>query len=368
MHPLNALILGLVIAWAVKRRNGIDPLGHWRWVAAACGSLFAYIEVGFTLMGPGAYAQAYHGVLWSVVLLPFYAFTIATVLGGLSGKGWGAVFPPVVGGLIGTWFLGLMTEEGIFPLAMLVDWRVGASLLNNFDFILLGLCALGIAMALVFPIFDRDLARLTLICVIGYISLTVLWAWQAHAFGERYADALKLHDAKVEVLPQPLSPMNWRVIVEEPNGRLHDTLVNLSRTKELKVGPGATRAARIDALYKPRDRAVWRIYRRYGGQGADDETQRRVRRAWYAWQDSPFGWYGRYAVFDKLYNLPAAAGGVNLGCIGFMDLRFEAARQEARGMYLVCPARGGGARIFQPVNKDGTGWRELIPMMAGEGR
>jgi len=68
----------------------------------------------------------------------------------------------------------LLTEEGVFPLAMLADWRVGLSLLNSFDFIVLGLCVLGVVMALVFPVFDRDFARLTVICVLGYVALTVL--------------------------------------------------------------------------------------------------------------------------------------------------------------------------------------------------
>lgn len=368
MHPLNALILGLVVAFAVKHRNGINELGVWRWVAGACGALFAYAEYSLLLMGPGVYAQAYHGILWSVVLLPFYAFALATVLGGLSGKGWNAVFLPVAGGLTTTWLLGAMTEEGVFPFAMLINWRLGLGLLNSFDFILLGLCALGLLLAAMFPRFDRDFARLTLISVVGYISLTVFWAWQAHTFGEKYAEALGLRQVKVNVLPQPLSPQNWRVIVEEPNGRLHDTLINLSRTHELKVGPEASRAARIDALYKPRSQAVWRIYKRFGGEGVDEDTQRRARRAWYVWQEGPYGWYGRYAVFDKQYSLPAALGGMNLGCIGFMDIRYVSAQHPAKGMYLICPARGGGARVFQPVKDDGTGWREWIPVLSGEVR
>ncbi|MBI1309517.1 MAG: hypothetical protein GC129_06720 [Proteobacteria bacterium] len=363
MHPLNALMLGLVAAWAAKRRNGVDPIGRWRILAAAVGSLFAYSEVVFALLGPGAYAQAYHGLTWSAVLLPFFAFTLAGAVGAICGRGWAAVFPAIVAGLVSTWFLGLLTEEGIFPLALLVHWRVGLALLNNFDLILLGLCAVGIILALVFPIFDRDLARLTLICVVGYVLLTVFWAWRAHAFGERYAEAMNLHDVVVHELPQPLSPLNWRVIVEEPSGRLHDTLINLSRTHELKVGEGASRAARIDALYKPMDRAVWRIYRRYGGPEVPAERQRRVRAAWEAWQDSIYDWYGRYAVFDRFYSVPAATGGLQLGCVGFTDLRTEGARHPERGRYLVCPARGGGARIFQPVGAEGEGVMELIPMM-----
>lgn len=368
MHPLNALLSGLVVAWAVKRRNGINDLGPWRWIAGASGSLFAYSEYALLLMGPGAYAQAYHGIFWSALLLPFYAFALATVVGGLSGKGWSAVFLPVMGGLISTWILGTMTEEGVFPLALLVDWRLNFGLVNGFDFILAGLCMLGAALAVLFPSFDRDFARLTLFTMVGYLSLTVLWAWQAHTFAERYMEAVGVREAKVHVLPQPLSPQNWRVIVEEPNGRMHDTLINLSRTKELKVGPDDGRVARIDALYKPRNQAVWRIYRRFGGEGVDDETQRRVRKAWYAWQEGPYGWYGRYAVFDKQYSLPASAGGVNLGCVGFIDLRYVGARHTAPGMYLVCPARGGGSRMFRPVDDSGTGWSEWIPVLSGEVR
>lgn len=370
MHPLNAVMLGLVVAWAVKRRNGVDPLGPWRYVAALAGSLFAYVEIVFGLMGPGAAAQAYHGITWSVVLLPFYGFMLSGIVGGISGRGWGMVFAPVLGGLIGTWTLGILTEEGIFPLAMLASWRLGLGLLNSFDFVLLGLCVLGVIMARVFPMFDRDMSRITLGCIVMYVAMTVFWGWQAHKFGENYATVLGLKDVEVHALPQPLSPLNWRVIVEEPSGRLHDAMINLQRSKEIKVKENMSRAARIDALYKPKSHAVWRVYRRYGGPHVKEDVQRRVRGAWHAWQEGVYGWYGRYAVFDGEYGLPAAVGGMNLGCVGFVDLRMEGSARQNRGRYLICPARGGGARVFQPVDGE-KGWsavRELVPLVSGENR
>jgi hypothetical protein len=149
--------------------------------------------------------------------------------------------------------------------------------------------------------------------------------------------------------------LNWRVIVVEDNGRVHDTMINLGRSKETVVVDNATRAARVDALYKPRVRAVWRIYRRYGPRELPEEEQRRIRRAWYAWQATPFGWQGRYAVFDAFYQLPD--GGRQLACVGFEDLRLDGARNTAKGTWIVCPGQSADlppprqARRRRPVGR-----------------
>lgn len=350
MHPVNALLLGLLLAVAVKRRNGPDRLGAWRLVAGGAGALFAYSEIFLYFVSPGAAAQGYHGLTWSALLQPFYAFFLAGVVGGLCRQGWSAVFAPVIAGLSATWLLGAMTEEGMFPLAMLLDLRLALGVLARFDVILAGLCLLGLGMALFMPAYNRDLARLAAGCVLVYVVLCGWWAWEARSFGVHYAQAMELEDARVRVVPQALSPLNWRVIVIDGSGRLHDTLVTLRRVKDTER----------KVVYHPLDEAVWRIYRRYGPRELTDDEQRRVRRAWYAWMGTPFGWYGRYAVFDKFYS------GNGAGCVGFRDLRYDNV-PGTRGAYVICPGRGGVARVFRPVGEaQEGGWprlRELVPIM-----
>lgn len=363
MHPLNALALGLLAAVALMPRG--DGLGGWRWVAAGAGALFPYSEVLLGLMGPGTLAQAYHGLTWSVALMPFYALALAGFLAATAEADWRKMLAPVAAGLATTWILGALTDDGVFPLALLGDWRLALGVLNGFDLVLLGLSVMGLVMVWVFPPYDRELARLSLGCVAVYLLLAGWWAAAAHRFGDMYAEAMRLDGAHVHALPQPLSPRNWRVMVVEGNGRIHTTLVNLARRKELD-SDGLTGAARVEARYKPLDNAVWRIVRRYGDAGMGEDRQRRVRQAWYAWQATPFGWLGRYAVFDRF--AAVAQVGPGAACVQFRDLRYNRHYDPARGVYVVCPAAGGRARMFSPLGApDVQGeWKavdELIPVM-----
>ena len=359
MNPINGILLGVLAALALKRKNAakapVDPLGHWRWIAATVGALFPFSEVLLYFLSPGAQAQGMGGLTWSLLLMPVYAVALAGIIGMFARRSWEDMFPPVVAGLGATWTLAALTEPGLFPLALLLDWRLGLAVLNGFDVVMVGLCVVGLGMAYAFKIYDRDLARLTLVCVLGYVGAAGMWSWQAREFGRHYAELQEIAAPKVMVIPQMLSPLNWRVVVAETNGRLHDTMITLGR------GSGREREVSDDP-YKPRDMAVWKIYRRFGALDVPAEVQRQVRIAWYSWQNTPYAWLGRFAVFDRMF-LPQEVG-LNLQCVGFRDFRAESAHEIAAGTYVVCPM-GTRARVFQPsgvMDKKGNwpGMRELV--------
>ncbi len=352
----NGILLGVLLTVALKRKNDVDPLGHWRWIAAAAGALFPHCEVFFRLLGPGTLTQGLQGLTWSLMLMPVYAVALAGVLAMFARVGWDAMFRPVVAGLGASWVLAALTEPGIFPLALLVDWRLGLGVLDGFDVIVSGLCLIGLGMAYGFKQFDRDLARLAVACVIGYIGVAAMWNWQARSFGWHYARVQNIHNVVVRVVPQALSPLNWRIMVAEPNGRLHDTMITLGRGNPHEKGAG-------ESPYAPRDAAVWRIYRRYGGSEVPEDTQRRARLAWYGWQDTPFGWLGRNAVFERMYAQQEV--GIGVTCVGFKDYRTRGDERAFAGTFVVCPV-GERVRVFQPSGpKDAKGnWPRMVELVS----
>lgn len=352
------------MGYALKRRNGADPLGPWRWVAGGAGALFAYSECVIGLVDKGVAAEAYRSLTWSLVLLPFYAFLLAGLVGAVSRKGWSAVFTPVVAGLLSAWVLAVLTETGVAPFAMLVNWRLALGVLNHFDLILAGLCVAGLALVLAVPRFNRDLARVAAAAVAVYVGYAGYCAYEARSFGEHYAETMGLKDAVVEAVPQPLSPTNWRVVVED-GGHLHDTMVNLRRKTVKVAGDKALKIARVEALYRPLDKAVWRVYSRFGPSDLSAPSRRRVHGAWQAWQDTPYGWYGRYAVFDGFVGVPQVGAGI--ACVVFMDLRYDGMAHAERGTYVICPGEGGRARVFRPSGPakgvgQWPGFYELVPL------
>jgi inner membrane protein len=351
----NSILLGVVLALAFKRKNAVDHLGHARWAAAAVAAVFPYSEIFFYFLGPGTLAQGMQGMTWSLLLMPVYAVALAGVIGMFIGKTWEDLFAPVVGGLAATWCLAALTEPGIFPLALLVDWRLGLGVLYSYDVVLGLVCVVGLGMAYAFKVYDRDLARLTLACVVGYVAMAGLWSWQAREFGYTYARVQKIAHPEVRVVPQMLSPLNWRVVVTEFNGRMHDTLITLGRE-------GAKERGASDSPYRVREAAVWKIHRRYGAMEVPEETQRQARIAWYGWQATPFAWLGRYAVFSRLY-VPQEVG-IGIACVGFHDIRAQSEDEIVDGTYVVCPV-GTTARVFQPSGKQDKkgnwpGMKELV--------
>ncbi len=368
MHPLIALAVGLVLSWAVWRPANTDEpdeLGWWRLAAGAAGALYPSLDVLFRLLGYGTYIQLADGIMWALPLLPFHAIIVAAGMAAISQRSFTALYVPTLTAMGGSAFLALLTTDGMAPLAMLWDGRVGFKILHTFDALVLGLSVLTLIVGAIFFPFRHYIARMGLVCLGLYILSGAGTAWQARSFGWDYAEQHALEHVRVTALPQPLSPMNWRVIVEETErGLMHDTLINLKRKDVIKIPEsGATRAARIDALYRPRAKAIWRVYDRYGKAGEDTSDERqRAKLALQAWQAAPLGWLARYAVFDgtisEPLNIPAT-------CVRFVDLRFVAARDEAYGTYVVCPANNGGMpRLLQP---DGESFTELVPWMTVSG-
>ncbi|MCP5404977.1 MAG: hypothetical protein H6922_01980 [Pseudomonadaceae bacterium] len=357
MYSVVALAVGLVAALAAMERGREDTLGWWRVAAGATGALYPYVmDMLLWLLGSGAYLQMQHGFFWALPLAPFHAIAVAAGLRAASGKLFGELFVPVAAGMASTIMLALLTSDGIAPLALLWDGRVGLNVLYDFDALVFGLSALTLVLAGVFYPLRMYVARMGLVCLVLYVLSTAGFAWQARGFGGDYAEEHGLEDSDVVAVPQALSPMNWRVMVTDNQGFVHDTLINLKRDKVLTVKEGDTRAARIDALYRPRRLAVWRVYDRFGRAGEDTAEDRlRVERAWDAWQDTSFAWYGRYAVFDGLVQEPLR--GLKATCVQFVDLRYEAARDEEHGVYVVCPKAKGGARVLRPDDGD---YEELV--------
>ncbi|RYG60371.1 MAG: hypothetical protein EON60_07395 [Alphaproteobacteria bacterium] len=356
MTLLNGILLGILLALALKRKNAVDPLGHWRWIAAVAGALFPHVEVVFTLLGPGTITQGLQGVTWSLLLMPVYAVALAGFMAMCARVDWEDMFRPIVAGLSAAWLLAVLTEPGIFPLALLMNWRVGLAVLDGFDVIVAGLCIVSLGMAYGFKLFDRDIARLAVACVLGYIGVAALWSYQAREFAYDYARVQSISNPVVHVLPQALSPLNWRIVVAEANGRVHDTMITLGRGSPHEKGA-------VASPYAPRDAAVWKIHRRYGGMEQPEETQRRARLAWYGWQDTPFGWLGRYTVFERLYAQQEV--GIGVGCVGFKDIRVRSEEDAVEGTYVVCPV-GDVVRVFRPSGpKDKKGyWPRMVELVS----
>jgi inner membrane protein len=131
---------------------------------------------------------------------------------------------------------------------------------------------------------------------------------KALEFGEQFARAHGMTNARVSAQPRPVSPFNWTVYVSDERAH-HFAHINVAR-KTPRAG-GESFIAKLDAPYLPRSMAKWETRARYGDS---DSTARLAKDAW----DSP-----ALAVYRWFADLPAVDG-VTAGstCVWFVDLRF----------------------------------------------
>lgn len=329
MHVSLSFLIGLVCAWAFKRRRGDGQLGYHRPLAGGVAAAFPHIDQVVNFIAPSFAPAVQGGLTWSVLLLPIWAFIVAGVFGLLGRGKLKDFYGFVLGSLLVSFLLALASGEGIRPFEPFSTQTLALNLFYAFDLTILIICLLTLVFRFIFKGLKRDLSRVGLVAIIVYAAVVASFHYKAESFAMQYVAALELEPTGIHALPQPISPMNWRLVVETERERLHDTMINLFREKEVETDDTSTRAKRIDALYKPLDRAVWRIYRRFGNRDYPSRAMQ-VQEAWLILQASSVAWESRFAVFTRFEEY------LNQRCVRFRDLRTIGARRPDVGQYLVC--------------------------------
>lgn len=353
MNPLVVLAVAALVVLATKRRNGPDGLDAWQFAAVFAGCLWPFAEVVLWLLGDGVYWQGRHALFWSLPLMPVFGGVVAGLMSPAVRMPVQRLLPGVLTGMLLTLLMGMLTADLVAPLATVSNVRVGLGWLHPLDMVVAGFAALGLVMGWVFPLFNRDMARLALGCVVIYVLASGGLAWEATRQARMYAKALALGPVEVAVRPGGGNPLYWEISVEERNGRLHTARVNLMHSNGYEAQAGEAADA-----FPPINAAVWDVASRFGeGAGLSTRDQRRVRLAWYGWQVTPFQVYSRTAVFDGFVFPPL---GKATYCVRFRDVwDADAAR------FVICPAprEDEQTRVYRV--RGGSSPVELGPVMGG---
>jgi hypothetical protein len=332
MHSFVAFLFGMMCAWALPQSSKYPPLGRWRALAGGLAAIFPHIEEVFLLLGSGksTYIQFLHSVTWNPFLVPLYSLLLAVLMAKLIRHSWQALFPIMLISMMFSSLLAMFTLDGVKIFYPINDFTIAFSSLYTFDLTILGLALLVLALDFVLPRWSKDLSRFGMLCIVVYIGIITTFAWRAEEMAEQYAEALNLKTKAIYTIPQPISSMNWRLIVKTKDDRMHDTMVNIGRQEGIEISDTSNRATRINALYKPVDKAVWRIYRRFGS-GEDKSFIKDV------WHDQP-EWLQHYTRFHVFRRLSVKN---NMPCVEFKDLRTIGARNTESGLFISCKTKNG---------------------------
>lgn len=332
MHSFVAFVFGVMCAWAVPQSKKAASLGKWRPLSGGLAAIFPHIDIIFLLFGRGEeiFIQFSRGITWNPLLVPLYSLVLAAIIGKISKKSWQVFFPIVLISMLLSVLLAIFTFEGIKPFYPVSDMVLSLSAIHSFDLTILGIALAVVVLDFALGNWGRDISRIAIVAIAIYIGVVITFSWRAEGMAEQYAEALGL-EGEAYALPQPISPMNWRLIVTTSDDRIHDTLVNIGREDELEVKEDSNRASRINALYKPLNKAVWRIYRRFG---KDLDKSTFVKDVWMA-QPSWLQEYIKFHVFRKLTMKD------NVPCVQFKDIRTIGAKNVESGIVTFCKKANG---------------------------
>ena len=307
---------------------------------------------------PLTYLTTHRGITHSVAMLPLWALVLAVAFMWILRKkySWRA-FVGVIALGIGVHIVGdVITAFGTMIFAPLSDWRAQLPVTFIIDPYFTGILIAGLIAAAVWQDTRRP-AVIGLAVLAGYIGFQGLLHQRAVAVGAAYAASHGLKETEISAVPQPFSPFNWMLVVEEGN-TYHLSYVSLVRREPPEALPDdAFWLRRVNASYFPVDQAAWFRIPRYG------EAPMEAALAETVWRSETFARFRRFALFPAVYRVDAAH---DRTCVWFNDLRFALV---GRGMPFRYGACQGGAdtawKVFRLSNDDNG--REILDAIRVEG-
>lgn len=276
---------------------------------------------------PLTYLTTHRGVTHSVIMLPFWAVLLALVFWLLYRKRypWQA-FVGVCALAIGIHIAGdVITSFGTMIFAPLSDWRAQIPAVFIIDPYLTCIIAAGLAASVYWK--HTRLPALASVGVLTvYVALQALVNERAAAIGEAYIAAQRLEQARAHALPQPFSPFNRLVVIEQPE-TYHLSYVSLTRNEVRSPPPDAHLLRRVYDSYRPVDRLLWQRVPRYGESPDEAEVARPL------WDSEIFTRFRQFAMFPAVYRVDHAP---ERTCVWFNDLRFALVGRTVPFRYGAC--------------------------------
>jgi inner membrane protein len=310
----HSLLGALVVRAAFPARKSTHTLtNRQRMLVGAVAGAFPDIDYVASWIDPMVYLTLWHrSITHSFVMLPLWALLVGVILAGLFRQRgeWRFVALLAAVSLVSHILSDLITVYGTQILAPLSGWRasIGTTFILDPWFtliVLIGFVAGAGKQARMIP-------SLSLVVLVAYVIFQATLREQALVIAKAHFLQENAGDARVEALPQPLSPFNWKIIASRGN-RYDVTYVNLAGGYP-DAGEGDGFLARVRQTYRSPEDLVWSTYYRFG---EDNVAADRIRRLW---ESSQLDYFRRFAEFPVLYRV-----GMNSAletCVWFTDLRY----------------------------------------------
>lgn len=334
MDPLTHALSGALLARAAApptpkphREQTVLPL-RLQVATGFAAAAFPDVDLALRLIDTLTYLNWHQGPTHSLILLPLWTWLLAWLFSWFNRRryAWQLFVLPVclgiaihiVGDLITSYGLMLFspfsTERSSLPLVFVIDpW---------FTLIIIA----GLIASWRYPQ-QRAPAIVALTGLCSYVIFLWMLHQQAVAIATRHTDAQAMPHAHISVLPQPLSPFHWKIIIRhDDNYHLAD--VNLRQSgSQPQIQENAWLLARMASAYRPIAENNWQ---RHSLSGGDPTTAMLAKEAWLHPAFAPFR---TFAVFPVLERIDTSEHGL---CVWFYDLRFKFPELPPSFRYGVC--------------------------------
>lgn len=333
MDTLTHALSGALLARATEPRTpkpGQLPRRLRMWIGLWAA---AFPDSDFVLrfIDPLVYLTTHRGITHSVLLLPLWALGLALAFMFILKRryDWRA-FVGVAALGIGIHIAGdVITAFGTMVFAPVSDMRVGLPFTFIIDPYFTAILVAGLVASAIWSS-GRRAAVLGLAVLAAYVGVQGVLHDRALRVAEAYAATSGL-EGTAHALPQPFSPFNWMLVIEQPRAYRLAYVNLLRREPPAALTPDASWFTRVYASYRPASHTSWQSVPRYGASPMEATLAEQV------WHLDILDRYRHFTRFPAVYRIDRDGGRT---CVWFNDLRFALVGRTMPFRYGACEDAG----------------------------
>ncbi|MCA1852868.1 MAG: metal-dependent hydrolase, partial [Beggiatoa sp.] len=243
-----------------------------------------------------------------LVLMPAWAACLTSLAVRWYGRRWRDFYGPALLGVLAHIAGDLITAYGTEVFAPLSFERYAYPIAFVLDPYFTAVTAGGLWLSV-----HRDsrlAAQIGLAILLAYLGLLAALRAEALDMAQDVVKERGLGARDVAVLPQPFTPLNWKLLVSE-GSTVHEAHLRLKR--HFPPALGALWFPKTAAAFRPRDEIGLVPHPRFGTDSHWTPLAREV------WQQPDFAGFRRFAAYPVLYRIDTEGAET---CLWFTDLRF----------------------------------------------
>jgi len=341
MDTLTHAFSGMLLARAtakVKTNTPQLPLHVRMW----CGFLAAaFPDADFVTryFGSLSYFEYHRGVTHSLLMLPLWAVLLAFIFTLIWRRRYRwQLFVGVSAMSLLIHILGdVITAYGTMVFAPLTGWRLAMPTTFIIDLYFSGVILFALILAWIIKSKGQAIAVSGLVVLCVYISAQGYWHHQANLVAQQKVKEMGLTQATISVLPQPLSPRHWKLMLEA-NQQYHIAYLNLGNTQTDKIHSEESFWRKLKSLYQPAADLQWETVHQYG----EGKETRQLAQA--AWSIPVLNVLHRFMRYPSLFDMETRAEGI---CAWFVDQRFVLRGLRAPFRFGACRKAEGNWKAYR---------------------